>query len=665
MFKKIISGIALAAFLAAGVVPAFAEAIDSDTKFLVQGNNTGTPTTFLDTSSNSATVTTAGGAKQIAYKINKYAGFFDGSSQVFVPDHSDWDIGTGDFTVEFYIMPTDVSTEYGWFGLQDSTNGIDFLMSSSTNIRVWLVGSSHNFTVSALTPYTWYHVALVRQSGTVKVYLDGTAAGSASNSGSVSSSTTLKIGSRADSSSKYKGWMKELRVSNTARYTANFTPSTGQFSSDANTKLLLHFDNTAAAPLSPAIKFDGSGDYLTVADHADWDFSDFTVEFWVRFNSASGDQTFICRDADVTKFMIRRDAGNFAVYVAGTEYSGAWTPVADRWYHIAVSRSGSNLYRFIDGVPFGSTQTNGTAVSSTSLLMVGARITGASHYLNGWMKNIRVSNTARYTAQFTPTQTAFADDANTKLLILGSENNGVTTFVDSEGTPKTITTNGNSVISYEEDYRNTIFKDDGSTGHKPYETESSMAKIDFVVPFGNGAGYCDGSGDYVSIPDAAWQDLGTAAWTVDGWIKYMAASPASTAMIDIGGSSSGMLAAVLDTGGVAGFHVYLVGTEYYSSHAYTAKANTWYYFRAVRSSNSLYMFINGTQNGNTEDVTGKNVTGLTSGVRIGSNMLGSQQLNGFFDNVRVSTVSRGTSAFNPPSEELGATGRKRANVFIN
>ena len=34
--------------------------------------------------------------------------------------------------------------------------------------------------------------------------------------------------------------MDEIRISNNIRYTSNFTPSTTAFTTDANTKLLLH-----------------------------------------------------------------------------------------------------------------------------------------------------------------------------------------------------------------------------------------------------------------------------------------------------------------------------------------------------------------------------------------------------------------------------------------
>jgi hypothetical protein len=41
-----------------------------------------------------------------------------------------------------------------------------------------------------------------------------------------------------------RGFMDEIRVSNIARYTANYTPATEPFVNDAFTLLLIHCDDT-------------------------------------------------------------------------------------------------------------------------------------------------------------------------------------------------------------------------------------------------------------------------------------------------------------------------------------------------------------------------------------------------------------------------------------
>jgi len=109
-----------------------------------------------------------------------------------------------------------------------------------------------------------------------------------------------------------------------ARYTANFTPPTATFGNStasdpyyANTVLLLHGDGAQSTTYGTnfretsnngkvvtaygdarvstsqskfggaSMSFDGSGDYLQLNDHSDWDFAnkDFTVEFWANFSS--------------------------------------------------------------------------------------------------------------------------------------------------------------------------------------------------------------------------------------------------------------------------------------------------------------------------------------------------------------------------------------------
>jgi hypothetical protein len=41
-----------------------------------------------------------------------------------------------------------------------------------------------------------------------------------------------------------RGFLDEVRFSNIARYTGNYTPATEPFVPDSNTRLLLHFDGT-------------------------------------------------------------------------------------------------------------------------------------------------------------------------------------------------------------------------------------------------------------------------------------------------------------------------------------------------------------------------------------------------------------------------------------
>jgi len=91
-----------------------------------------------------------------------------------------------------------------------------------SNIANTYIGSS----TSVITANTWTHVALVRVSGTVTLYVNGTAVGSGSAPGNCTG-TNLVIGGYYSTGYLYNGYLDDLRITKgVARYTANFTPPT-------------------------------------------------------------------------------------------------------------------------------------------------------------------------------------------------------------------------------------------------------------------------------------------------------------------------------------------------------------------------------------------------------------------------------------------------------
>lgn len=96
-----------------------------------------------------------------------------------------------------------------------------------------------------ITAGAWYSIAIVNTKGannSMVIYVNGNSVASASWSNGQSNSGYWSIGPVVNTtvpSAEY--YLDELRVSNVARYSANYTPATSQFSSDANTLLLMHF----------------------------------------------------------------------------------------------------------------------------------------------------------------------------------------------------------------------------------------------------------------------------------------------------------------------------------------------------------------------------------------------------------------------------------------
>ena len=79
---------------------------------------------------------------------------------------------------------------------------------------------------TVLQSNTWYHVAVVRNSGTTHLYVNGTSEGSFSDTLDYASTPTFRIGQRYDGTPyNYDGYISNFRLINgTALYTANFTP---------------------------------------------------------------------------------------------------------------------------------------------------------------------------------------------------------------------------------------------------------------------------------------------------------------------------------------------------------------------------------------------------------------------------------------------------------
>lgn len=170
---------------------------------------------------------------------------------------------------------------------------------------------------------------------------------------------------------------------------------------------------------------DGNSDYITYADHADWNFAggDFTIDFWVRFNALPANdfhglfgQDKVAAPASYYNLYLEdRDSQankkglRFYIYQSEAKQLDLNEGLADissysvdTWYHIAVVRSGNNWYLFKDGVQGATTIVDYTIADIPGLFYVGFFRSGGK-YLNGRIDEFRVSKgIARWTANFTP-----------------------------------------------------------------------------------------------------------------------------------------------------------------------------------------------------------------------------------------------------------------------
>jgi hypothetical protein len=520
---------------------------------------------------------------------------------------------------------------------------------------------------SAASLGTWNHIAMVytNSSGNISLYLNGVSVASATKSGTPQnfSGNTVNIG--AVQATYYNGYVSNLRVLNgTALYTGTFTPSTTPLTAITNTQLLTcqsnrFVDNSTnnatptligspqVAPAQPFTLpssvatygsgyFDGTGDYLTVADNAALELlaSDFTIECWVYPTGGSGSvRDMISKrsaGANYGGYSLYLDASNNCGFVADNDTSAPW-PVAitgtavslGQWTHLAVTRSGSTWTLWRNGVSAGTATSSITINDASTSVGIGA-IANGDQPLTGYITDARiVKGTALYSTTFTPPTSPLTAITNTSLLTTqyngGGNNNG---FKDSSQNNFVITRAGNT-------------------------TQGTF------TPYGaDWSNYFNGSSDYLTMPDNANYVI-SGDFTVEAWIYptsfagtngniVLAQWPGGTASnqsFQFYVNSTGKVGLVY---GIGATNAAVVGTSL------SCTLNTWNHIAVTRSGTTVRYFVNGALDATSSTVSGafNNSTGVMSVGRI--NASDSGYFSGYISNCRlVIGTALYTTAFTP------------------
>lgn len=153
---------------------------------------------------------------------------------------SDFDFGSGDFTVEFALYPLSGAGSFGvilgkWMSGGIAGNAWAFLMNADRSISfIWSIDGTNpvQLTSAATYPYnTAMRISIVRNGTSIKMYVNGVQAAAGTITGSINVGTAwFEIGAyRNGISGTFAGYVDELRVTKAARYTANYPVATGPF----------------------------------------------------------------------------------------------------------------------------------------------------------------------------------------------------------------------------------------------------------------------------------------------------------------------------------------------------------------------------------------------------------------------------------------------------
>ena len=182
-----------------------------------------------------------------------------------------------------------------------------------------------------------------------------------------------------------------------------------------------------------ALQLDGAHDYAVLRDDLSW--SQFTIEAWI--NPADVD-TFSMVLSDINNsaghYFRNLELGVSGGHLIATLGKGSsWESMtssasltAGEWTHVALTYDGATAQLMVNGVL--DTSASLTLVSEETPVYLGARpvdLTDTAFFFNGEIDALRISDVARYTADFTPDETLSEDDDTVALWSL-NEGEGAT-----------------------------------------------------------------------------------------------------------------------------------------------------------------------------------------------------------------------------------------------
>ncbi len=198
-----------------------------------------TPPGFVNPTQTTGSAVTTSAISPFVGGGNSYIFSSNVNSYLSFPASADWAMGTGDFTVEWFSRQTTLAQFQRVFTVGDYPS-IDFGVSiESGTFYVWTGGDADtDFAwISATTTNTWYHWAVVRQSGSLKIYRDGTFLGTNPNTDDINDTATPFVVGNTNTfatNAAFVGAITNFRlVKGLAVYTGNFTVPTSALTAEA------------------------------------------------------------------------------------------------------------------------------------------------------------------------------------------------------------------------------------------------------------------------------------------------------------------------------------------------------------------------------------------------------------------------------------------------
>ncbi len=603
-------------------------------------------------------VTTVPIADSIDFDRHLAAGF---TFQAWVRVNSDGEANQGeifDKGANTYLRITNEGSD----GLADLEAKVDLATTDATKTIT-----------DGITLNQWHHVAVgYTDDGDddISVYIDGQLAGTGDGSGAPASDTNnLLIG--GDSSNNFHGFIDEFKIYKEERTAdeikTDFVKDTtlhgsaavfGDDTSFLSEGLVGYWKmdeasadtctggtndacdssgngndgawngnaTNAAGKFGNSVTFDGTGDYVEIANDSSLNFgtSSFSFAAWFKASGSAADRQ-IFRSAggggvhrwsverissDVIKFQLLTSGGGDDEQVVST------TNINDgNWHHVAASRdieAGGVLSIYIDGVKEGiPTGTHTTSVTSATNPRIGANPDDSEYWI-GEIDEVRIYNRAISPAEVADLYEWAPGPVGYWKLDEASDGTSAVTRNDSSG-------NGNNLTD-----NNTVTSTQGKFGKAG----------DFEV----------NSTEFLSISDASQSDLDLATYFTIAWWMNAEDTTANHSPLGKRGSASDYAYYVDTKDGGIRFEYSTDGSTFNDKRSANGiySGGSWYHASIVSDGSNIRLYLNGTEltSGDFPVAFTGTINNSSGNFSIGSSGSNSQFYDGKIDDVRIYNYAR-------------------------
>ena len=459
-----------------------------------------------------------------------------------------------------------------WFNCDDASGSTNCIFSNSktSNDRLALSintnrlsfttynGSATTGSSGTVSSGIWTHAFATLVNNNLQLYINGVAQTGTASFGQ-NATANFRIGSRPNGDSLFGGKIANVGIWNRAlssseiesiywkgqyadlknteltnlvswyNLSADANDSTGTNNGTNNGATFLTDAYSASSPFLPriqdkasdtianygevfggnAVSFDGTNDYISVADSSSLDVStnDFSVSAWFKKDTTKNQRivdkrdatgyTFYIDDSDLARLELN-DGSGYAIYTLSSAISSG------TWHHIFLSadRSG-NAICYLNGTLVGTADISAksNSLDSSSALIIGADAPSANNlFFDGLMSGVKIFNTALtqdqarelYTKPELTLPTGIASSA-LKLDMPMQEGSGVA-ILDGSGNQNHGTGSGITWANGQEyGFQHPLVR-----SNNPMRFETS---------------------DYVTVPKNAGTQISTGTYSVSVWIK--------------------------------------------------------------------------------------------------------------------------------------------------